>query len=225
VRWQHPEKGLLMPDDFVPIAEESELIRKVDTWVLRQALAQAAAWNETRPDDRRISISVNCSARQIRGEGFTDLVAGLLAEHSFPPELLTIELTETVLLAGTEQVNRVLDGLARVGVRLALDDFGTGFSSLSYLGEFPLDEIKIDRKFIEYLGQGDPRGSAIADAIVQIGRALSMIVVAEAVSTEATLQMVRDLGCHAAQGYLVSRPLDVGAATEVVGRTEPLYPC
>ncbi|MDQ2622541.1 MAG: EAL domain-containing protein, partial [Actinomycetota bacterium] len=222
VRWEHPEDGLLLPEDFIPIAEESELIRKLDTWVLRRAVAQATEWNRDR--DRPVAISVNCSARQIRGQGFTELVSQLLEQHDLPPELLTVELTETVLLAGSEQVSSVLEGLARLGVRLALDDFGTGFSSLSYLGEFPLDEIKIDRKFIDYLAEGDPRGSAIADAIVQIGKALSMVVVAEAVSTESTLQMVRDLGCHAAQGYLIAKPLSVEDATRLVARPDPLYP-
>ncbi len=223
VRWRHPDKGLVQPGDFIPIAEESELIRKVDTWVIRQAIAQATEWNRGRPAGRGISISVNSSTRQVRGEGFTDLVSGLLERHDFPPELLTIELTETVLLAGTRQVNTVLEGLKRLGVRLALDDFGTGFSSLSYLGEFPLDEIKIDRKFIDYLGVGDPRGSAIANAIVQIGRSLSMTVVAEAVSSETTLQMVRDLGCHAAQGYLIAKPLWTPDATALIERQDPLY--
>lgn len=222
VRWRHPEKGLIQPEEFVPIAEESELIRKVDTWVMTQAIAQAAAWNRERETGRGLSISVNGSARQVRGEGFVDLVARLLDRHDLPSELLTIELTETVLLTGTQEVNKVLESLNRLGVRLALDDFGTGFSSLSYLGEFPLDEIKIDRKFIEYLGEGDPRGSAIADAIVQIGRALSMEVVAEAVSSRSTLQMVRDLGCHAAQGFLIAKPLDVDEASELARRTDPL---
>lgn len=225
IRWHHPEEGLLLPADFVAIAEESELIRRLDTWVLQKAITQAAEWNRQRGPDRPVSISVNSSARQIRAPGFLDTVTGLLQKHDFPPELLTVELTETVLLTGNREVNSVLVELDRIGVRLSLDDFGTGFSSLSYLGEFPLDEIKIDRKFIDYLAEGDPRGSAITEAIVHIGKALSMVVVAEAVSNESTLRMVRELGCHAAQGYLIAKPLDPQDATEVVARPDPLYPC
>ncbi len=127
---------------------------------------------------------------------------------------MTIEITENVLLTGSKVIDDVLSEIHELGVLIALDDFGTGYSSLSYLSEFPLDSIKIDRTFVEGLGRGDRGPSAIADAITQIGRALSLTVVAEAVSSEAQLQMVRDLGCDLAQGFLIAPPLGVKEATE-----------
>lgn len=224
VRWNHPEKGVLLPGEFVPIAEESELIREIDTRVLRRAIAAAAEWNRTGPREKPVGVSVNFSARQLDHRDLFELVAGLLARHELPTNLLTIELTETTLLSGTGQVSRTLTQLDRHGVRLALDDFGTGFSSLGYLGEFPLDEIKIDRKFIELLGRGDDRGSAIADAIVRIGRALEMTVVAEGVASKGTLSRISDFGCHRAQGYFISVPVDLETANDLVNGTNALWP-
>jgi len=224
VRWQHPTRGLLCPGEFVPVAEESELIREIDTWVLKQAVTEAGRWNSGLAPGRRVGVSVNCSARQIGRRDLPGLVSRLLGQHSLAPELLTVELTETALLSGSGRVDAVIEGLDRLGVRISLDDFGTGFSSLGYLAEFPLDEIKIDRRFVDLLARGDPRGAAIADAIVQIGRALSMNVVAEAVATDTTLEMIRDLGCHHAQGYLFARPLDAGAARELITGPDPAYP-
>lgn len=221
VRWKHPAKGTLLPGEFVPVAEESDLIREIDTRVLRQAIAAAAAWNRDAAARRPVGVSVNFSARQLDGRDVFELVAGLLARHDLAPRLLTIELTETTLLSGTGQISRALKQLDRHGVRLALDDFGTGFSSLGYLGEFPLDEIKIDRKFIDLLGRGDDRGSAIADAIVRIGTALEMTVVAEAVTSKTTLSRIRDLGCHRAQGFLFSVPIDLETATAMVKDDTP----
>lgn len=223
VRWQHPSRGLLLPDEFIPIAEESELIREIDTRVLRKAVAEAAGWNRGLLPGRQIGVSVNCSARQAGNRDLADLIHGLLSNHRLAPRLLTIELTETVLLSGSSQVKSIIESLDRIGVRLSLDDFGTGFSSLGYLAEFPLDEIKIDRRFTTLLGSGDHRGSAIADAIVQIGRALSMTVVAEGVSSDATLTMIRELGCHKAQGFLIGIPLDPEAARNLVEQTGPVY--
>jgi len=223
VRWDHPVKGLLKPGDFIPIAEESELIREIDTWVLRQAVAALADWNRGRDEDRAIGVSVNCSARQIGCRGLPGLVSKLIEGQAIQPGLLTLELTETTLLSGSHQVAAVIEELDRLGVRLSLDDFGTGFSSLGYLGEFPLDEIKIDRKFIDLVSDGDPRGSAIAGAVVQIGQALSMTVVAEAVNTNSTLRSMRELGCHRAQGYMIGEPLGLEEATGLTARQDPLY--
>lgn len=224
VRWNHPDRGTLLPGEFVPIAEESDLIREIDTRVLRRAVAAAAEWNRARPREKKVGVSVNFSARQLDGRDLFELVAGLLARHGLLPSQLTIELTETTLLSGTGQASRALKQLDRHGVRLALDDFGTGFSSLGYLGEFPLDEIKIDRKFIDLLGRGDDRGSAIADAIIRIGRALEMTVVAEGVASDTTLSRIRDLGCHRAQGYRLSVPVDLQAAISMVNGTGPRQP-
>ena len=213
-RWNHPDEGLLEPNLFIPIAEESDLIARIDSWIMAKAVRQAGVWNEGRDPDNRITVSVNASSRQIRKPEFVAEIAELLVTNETRPENLAIEITENVLLTGSAVIDDVLREIHDLGVNLALDDFGTGYSSLSYLSEFPLDAIKIDRTFVEGLGRGDPGNSAIADAITQIGRALSLLVVAEAVSTETQLQMVRDLGCSLAQGYLIAPPLSVERATE-----------
>jgi len=220
VRWQHPARGLIGPVEFIPIAEESDLIAQIDTWVLRNSLRQMAEWQRLIPPERRFVVTVNASSRQIRTTALPGLVAGLLQKYDVSPSRLALEITESVLVAGTSTVKNVLGELHDMGVVLALDDFGTGFSSLSYLNEFPLDSIKIDRSFIDHLGNGDPKGSAIADAIIQIGKALSLTVVAEAVSSETQLQMVRDLGCHLAQGFLLSRPVSAEVATKLLETPE-----
>ena len=213
-RWNHPDQGVLEPDLFIPIAEESDLIARIDSWIMAEAVRQASIWNRDREQSERITISVNASSRQIRKPELAAEIAELLDVNDARPENLAIEITENVLLTGSAVIDDVLREIHELGVQLALDDFGTGYSSLSYLSEFPLDAIKIDRAFVEGLGRGDPGNSAIADAITQIGRALSLLVVAEAVSTETQLQMVRDLGCSLAQGYLISPPLKVDEATD-----------
>ncbi|MCB0861536.1 MAG: EAL domain-containing protein [Solirubrobacterales bacterium] len=215
-RWNHPEQGMLEPDLFIPIAEESDLIGRIDSWIMAEAVRQAGLWNVGRDESDRITVSVNASSRQIRKPGLAAEIAELLVVNDLRPENLAIEITENILLTGSAVIDDVLREIHDLGVRLALDDFGTGYSSLSYLSDFPLDAIKIDRAFVEGLGRGDPGNSAIADAITQIGRALSLLVVAEAVSTETQLQMVRDLGCSMAQGYLIAPPLGVDQATDFV---------
>lgn len=215
VRWNHREKGVILPEDFIPIAEQSELIREVDSWVLARAVGDAAEWNRGRAADDAVGVSVNCSARQIGNLNLAGLVRDLLDRHQLAPEQITLELVETTLLSGNRHVGVVLAELDGLGVRLSLDDFGTGFSSLGYLAEFPLDEVKIDRKFIELVSEGDRRGSAIAGAIIQIGKALSMTVVAEAVNADDVLDLIREMGCHRAQGFMISKPLSPGEATEL----------
>lgn len=218
VRWNHPEKGLLRPAEFVPIAESTDLITQIDSWILGDAARQAARWNRDRTDGSVITVSANASARQIGNPRLPGLVAGLLEEHQLRPEHLALEITETVLVDSTvnSEISRVLDQLDRLGIRLALDDFGTGFSSLAYLSEFPLYGIKIDRAFVRRLVRGDPKGSAIANAMVHIGRALSLVVIAEAVTEQSDLDKVRELGCHAAQGRYFTGPVSADDATALL---------
>ena len=216
VRWKHPERGLLAPLEFVPIAEESDLITQIDQWVLREATRQLGLWQKQIPESQRLIVSVNASARMIRNPSLPQLVGELIEDHDIRSDRLALEITETVLVAGTSTVKTVMNELHELGIWLALDDFGTGFSSLSYLDEFPLDSLKIDRSFIENLAVADPQGSAIADAIIQIGKALSMTVVAEAVSSETHLQMVRDLGCQLAQVNLISVPVSTEEDTRML---------
>jgi EAL domain-containing protein (putative c-di-GMP-specific phosphodiesterase class I) len=216
VRWQHPTNGLVLPGEFIGIAEESDLITQIDSRVLADAIRQMSEWQKLIERERELAVSVNASARQIRSKGLPGKVRGLLDEFEVDPRRLALEITESVLVAGTSTVKNVLNELHDFGVRLALDDFGTGFSSLIYLNEFPFDTIKIERSFIENLGAGERRGSAIAEAIISIGNSLSMTVVAEAVSTETQLQMVRDLNCDLAQGFLMSRPVTADLATRML---------
>ena len=216
VRWNHPARGLLGPLEFIPIAEESDLITKIDTWVLAEACRQNAIWNRNAVDGRSYTVAVNTSARQVRTRHLPELVQTTLERFGLEPAQLELEITESVLLVRTDRVRQTLAELNEIGVWLALDDFGTGFSALSYLSEFPFDMIKIDRSFVEQLGAGQPEGSAITEAIINIGAALSLTTVAEAVGTEAQLHMLRDLGCHYCQGFLVSPPLPAPGILELL---------
>lgn len=216
VRWKHPEQGLIGPAGFIPVAEETGLITEIDTWVLGEAARQTAIWNELVPGDRPFSVSVNASARQLSQAQLPDMVARLLRDHGLPPQRLALEITETTLISAVDTVRNVLDALSETGVKFALDDFGMGFSSLSYLSQFPLDVIKIDRSFIEKLTSGDPTGYAIANAIAQVGKALDLTVIAEGVSNAVQLRMVRELGCRIVQGFLFSEAVPADRAGELL---------
>lgn len=216
VRWKHPEQGLIGPAGFIPVAEETGLITEIDTWVLGEAARQTAIWNELVPGDRPFSVSVNASARQLSQAHLPDMVARLLRDHGLPPQRLALEITETTLISAVDTVRNVLDALSETGVKFALDDFGMGFSSLSYLSQFPLDVIKIDRSFIEKLTSGDPTGYAIANAIAQVGKALDLTVIAEGVSNAVQLRMVRELGCRIVQGFLFSEAVPADRAGELL---------
>lgn len=216
VRWNHPTRGMLTPSEFVPVAEESGLISQIDTWVLEQAVRQTAAWKSLIPADHPFSVSVNASARQLSRPNLPGLVSGLLEEYGVPPQRIALEITETTLISAVSTARKVLDSLKEIGIGIALDDFGMGFSSLSYLSRFPLDVIKIDRTFIDQLSSDDPTGLAITNAIVQIGKALGMTVLAEGVSNLVQLRTLSELGCRIVQGYLISEPVPPDAAGELL---------
>jgi diguanylate cyclase (GGDEF)-like protein/PAS domain S-box-containing protein len=216
VRWNHPERGLIGPREFIPVAEESGLVSRIDSWALDETTRQLSEWRDLIPDDRPFLVSVNASARQLNRTRLPGEIEDLLGRRDIDPTWLAIEITENTLISGSSSVRGVLDEIHELDVRLALDDFGTGFSSLSHISQFPFDVIKIDRSFIEQLGSGERAGPAITDAIIRIGKALDMIVVAEGVSTENELEMVRDLGCQVVQGYLVSRPVPARDATSML---------
>jgi diguanylate cyclase (GGDEF)-like protein/PAS domain S-box-containing protein len=218
VRWRHPERGLIEPPEFIPVAEESGLISRIDSWALEEAVRHLTGWKELIPTDRPFLVSVNASARQLNRVGLPAEIRGLIERHGIDPAWLAVEITENTLITGSGSVRGVLDAIHGLGVRLALDDFGTGFSSLSHLSQFPFDLIKIDRSFIEQLGSGEAAGPAITDAILRIGKALDMTVVAEGVSTPTELDLVRDLGCQVVQGYLVSRPVPAAEAERMLER-------
>lgn len=206
VRWQHPERGLLPPSEFINLAEESGLIRDLGAWVLEEAVTQAVRWGQQRPDGKPVEIAVNLSTRQLIDPRLVDLVAAVLARHHLEPQLLTLEITETALMNNPDTALGVLTALKNLGVGLAIDDFGTGYASLTYLKQFPIDELKIDRSFVNGLG-GDDGDSAIVASCVQLAHAVGIRAVAEGVETESQRAFLLDLNCDLAQGFHYSKPL------------------
>ncbi|MGY4341570.1 bifunctional diguanylate cyclase/phosphodiesterase [Bradyrhizobium sp. LM2.9] len=197
LRWCHPERGMISPADFIPVAEETGLIGEIGEWVLRQACTEAASW----PGD--IHIAVNVSPVQFRSRTLALKVAAALAESGLAPGRLELEITETVLIRDDAEALTILQQLRELGVRIALDDFGTGYSSLSYLHRFPFDKIKIDRSFISDIGQSED-SSPIVQAVVHMAAARHMATTAEGVETEAQREVLRKLGCSQMQGWLFS---------------------
>ena len=198
LRWHHPERGMVSPAEFIPVAEDTGLINELGDWVLRTACAEAAAW------PHHIRIAVNVSPVQLRYETLALRIASALAASGLPPDRLEIEITETVLIGDDETALSVLHQLRDIGVHIALDDFGTGFSSLSYLKRFPFDKLKIDRDFVSDI---EADGSAaIVQAVVNIAAARGMTTTAEGVETEQQKAILRRLGCNEMQGYLFSAP-------------------
>jgi EAL domain-containing protein (putative c-di-GMP-specific phosphodiesterase class I) len=200
IRWRHPEKGLVPPTTFIPLAEETGFIVALGEWAIRQACATAATW----PDD--LKVAVNLSAAQFRSPGLVKVVMGAMEASGLRPERLELEITETILLQDNESTLAMLYQLRELGVSIAMDDFGTGYSSLSYLQSFPFDRIKIDRSFVKDIG--DRVGSInIVRAVAAMARGLGMATTAEGVETPEQRQSVASEGCSEMQGYLFSKPL------------------
>lgn len=222
IRWRDPELGDVAPGDFIPVAEESGFIVAIGDWVLRRAVRQAADWLA---QGRRTTVSVNVSALQFRQPGFVDGVAQALRAAGLPPELLELELTESILIQDADETLARLTALRRLGVLLAIDDFGTGYSSLGYLKRLPIGRLKIDRSFVSGL-PGDRRDAGIVHAIVNLGRALGIAVIAEGVESEAQRAFLRQVGCDQLQGFLCAGALEpeafavmLDAATGMGART------
>jgi diguanylate cyclase (GGDEF)-like protein/PAS domain S-box-containing protein len=204
IRWRHPVLGLIPPDKFIPIAENNGLILQIGEWVLRTACAQARLWwSEGFPP---VPIAVNVSAIQFRQENFRTLVKNVLIETGLPPEYLELELTESLLLSNQDVMLSVLTEFREMGVKLSIDDFGTGFSSLSYLKQFRVNKLKIDRSFISNIAF-DPGDAAITTAIISMAKSLSLKVIAEGVEDEAQMSFLRAHGCDEIQGYYFSKPI------------------
>ena len=217
VRWEHPDRGRTAPDEFIPIAEENGLIEPIGRWVLDHACRQAARWYDARPDAPPISISVNLSAAQVDNRGLPDAVAAALRGAGLDPGLLTLELTESVMMGDADDLTRTLDALKEIGVQLVLDDFGTGYSSLAYLTRLPLDALKVDRSFVDGLGT-EPRDTAVTEAIVAMAHALSLRVVGEGAETQLQIDELSRLGCDLAQGYHFSPPVSAAEITRMLER-------
>jgi diguanylate cyclase (GGDEF)-like protein/PAS domain S-box-containing protein len=214
LRWQHPTRGLLGPGEFIDRVEENGLIVPIGRWVLEQACRQLRHWDA---DHEQIGMSVNISARQLQSETFlTDVRRGADAA-GIDPRRLMLEITETALMQDTDATIDLLGQLKLLGVRLALDDFGTGYSSLSYLRRFPVDVVKIDRVFVEDVGEG-PEESALPDAIIALCQAFRIETVAEGIELRRQLDHLQAVGCHAGQGFYFSRPLDAEAFERLLSK-------
>ena len=202
LRWQHPQRGLVGPDEFIPLAEETGLIVPIGEWVLRKACAEAKAWQDGGLGAMR--VTVNLSARQVEHPGLVQLVAEVLKESRLPPQCLHLELTEGAVMRHVESVVSTLSELRALGVGISVDDFGTGYSSLGYLKRFPIDTIKIDRSFIRDV-TSDHNDAAIVTTVIAMARGLNLRVIAEGVETEGQLAFLRENDCHEFQGFLLSR--------------------
>jgi EAL domain-containing protein (putative c-di-GMP-specific phosphodiesterase class I) len=206
VRWNHPRRGRVAPADFIPVAEETGLIAPIGRWVMRRAAEQAAVWHRELGSD--LPISVNISASQLAAGDLDVQLSEAVTAAGVNPHVLSAEITESALLHDMDGAGRALDGIRRLGVPVVIDDFGTGYSSLAYLHRLPVDALMVDRAFVSRMGD-DVDSSTIVRTILELGGALDLTVVAEGVETESQRQMLRELGCQAAQGYLFSRPLPV----------------
>ena len=219
VRWQHPRFGLLSPMKFIPLAEETNLIVPLGEWILREACRQVQHWREIHEDLRDVSVTVNISIRQFMKKELVNIVSTALKSSGLPPQSLILEITESFMLQDTEATILKLHDLKKLGVRLAIDDFGTGYSSLSYLQRFPIDILKIDKSFVDKLGQGS-EGNAVARAIIMMGDSLNLRTIAEGIEHPDQIRELQDLGCGAGQGFHFSRPIAPDAMSAFLAKTE-----
>ena len=211
LRWHHPERGLVSPADFIPLAEEAGLIVELGRWVIDAACREAAKW----PGD--VKVAINLSPIQFRSSTLVTDFASALEESGLPGDRLDVEITESLLLLDSIETLTTLHDLRAFGIGISMDDFGTGYSSLSYLRRFPFDKIKIDQSFIRNMDAGSD-GHAIVEAFVRLGQSLRISVVAEGVETQEQLALLRLAGCQEVQGYLFSRPQPGGAVPGLIRR-------
>jgi len=220
VRWQHPVRGLLGPDQFVPLAERTGAIVALGAWVLASACRQAASWQATRRGQSPLVVSVNVSARQLDEPTFVVTVSRILTETGLDPGNLCLEVTETAMMSNPAGVQQAGQALRELGVRLSIDDFGTGYASLTYLRRLQASELKIDRSFVDGLGH-DLDDTTIVNAVIGLAHAMGLSVTAEGVETPEQLGLLRGMGCQKAQGYLFCRPVpadDLSAEMTVPAR-------
>jgi EAL domain-containing protein (putative c-di-GMP-specific phosphodiesterase class I) len=213
LRWRHPERGIVQPNDFISILEASGLIVPVGEWVLQEACRQGARWHR---QGFPIKVSVNISAVQLERDRIIDDVHNALSASGFDPSMLILELTETTLMHDVEETLTRLKLLKAIGVRLAIDDFGTGYSSLAYLRQFPIDVLKIDQSFVSGVAE-TKESAAIVHTLVQLGKVLGLETVAEGVESDEQRKKLEAENVNVGQGFLFARPLDIPAMDELLG--------
>jgi EAL domain-containing protein (putative c-di-GMP-specific phosphodiesterase class I) len=206
VRWQHPTRGFLSPDAFIPLAEDTGLVIPLGKWVLREACQQLRSWQLKLPVTASLTMSVNVSVRQLAHETIVRDVRDAIEDAALDPSTVTLEITETSLMHDTEVARQRLEELSRIGVSLAVDDFGTGYSSLQYVQRFPIDIIKIDRSFVVGLGT-NPGDGAVVQSMIELSQRLGVHTVAEGIDRPEQVTLLQSLGADLGQGYLFSQPL------------------
>jgi diguanylate cyclase (GGDEF)-like protein/PAS domain S-box-containing protein len=216
VRWQHPTRGLISPLDFIPVAEEGGQILQIGQWVLREACFQIQRWQQKFPSDKPLYMTVNLSAKQFAQPDLIDQVRNILEETKLDPSFLKLEITESVVMDDYESAAGMLFQLRALGVKLSIDDFGTGYSSLTYLHQFPIDTLKIDRSFVTRLNKENVE---IVRTILLLAENLGMDAVAEGVETQEQMTLLRDLSCQSGQGYFFSKPVSIEGAEEIISET------
>ena len=224
IRWVHPERGLIPPMDFIPLAEENGMILPIGDWGLEEVCSQIQKWCQDDPDCRSLRVCVNLSARQFSRNGLADHVEALIRQNGISSRQLGLEMTESSLIPDVRTALEVLGSLRRLGVSLLMDDFGTGYSSLSYLHSFPMDVLKIDRSFVGRMTDGE-QPLQIVRTIVELARVLGMDVVAEGIENCEQYRLLRNMGCRFGQGFLFAKPMTVEAVTELLRRPGRILDC
>ena len=218
LRWAHPTRGQIPPVAFIPVAEDTGLIVPIGAWVIREACRQLAQWRKTLPNGRQLTMAVNLSARQLRDPQLVDTVRNALRDEGLSPGALCLELTESLLMNNATAAAELLETLRSLDVKLSIDDFGTGYSSLSYLRRFRVDNVKIDRSFVDGIGDDDSSDETLVAAILAMAKALRVATVAEGVETQTQAERLTALGCQTAQGYFFSRPVPAEQIASVAVR-------
>jgi EAL domain-containing protein (putative c-di-GMP-specific phosphodiesterase class I) len=221
VRWKHPNQGLILPSDFITIAEDTGLIIPIGEWVLREACQQLLQWQLQFPEASSLYISVNLSSRQMKQHDFADQLGTILQETGLRGKFLKLELTESMLMDQGEKTLNLLSQIKGYDVQISIDDFGTGYSSLSYLHRFPIDTLKIDRSFVDQM-DANRENSEIVKTIITLAHVLEMEAIAEGVETPEQVDRLKALGCEAVQGYFFSKPISAQAATDLLA-TNPQW--
>jgi EAL domain-containing protein (putative c-di-GMP-specific phosphodiesterase class I) len=217
IRWQHPTKGVISPDDFIPVLEDTGMIVEVGRWVLQEACAQAASWQRM---GYATTMSVNVSMRQLEADTLVDYVQEALTQSGLDPRSLVIEVTESTLMKDANATVSRLKRLKEIGVMIAIDDFGTGYSSMAYLRQFPVDVLKIDRSFVAEM-DGTPDSAALIHTLVELGRTLGLVTLAEGIEDDSQLQGLRKELCDRGQGFIFSRPVDPDAIQALLDQGTP----